>query len=99
MKLYVYSSETNALMGVITGETNAECEAKAEDVYGSNETEWSYRPKRPVGRPRGSVIQPADVKKPRTIRLDDARWDKYKHLSAGWLESKIDAEPPPDQTK
>ena len=90
MELYVYSSETGALMGVITGETNSECEAKAEDVYGSNETDWSYRPKRPVGRPPGSVTPTADQTKPRSVRLNDARWDKLKQLGVLWLERRID---------
>jgi hypothetical protein len=31
--------------------------------------------------------------KPRTIRLNDARWEKLKSLGAQWLEQKLDSEP------
>lgn len=42
--------------------------------------------KRPVGKPAG-----ADPAKPRTVRLDAARWAKYQTLGRGWLEAEIDA--------
>lgn len=42
--------------------------------------------KRPVGKPAS-----ADPARPRTVRLDDARWAKYQTLGRGWLEAAIDA--------
>jgi len=42
MTLYVYDSETGGLIGRIHGDRNAACEAKADEVYGSNDVEWSY---------------------------------------------------------
>lgn len=44
MKLYIYSNETNEHVATITGESNAACEAKAEDTYGSNDYSWTYSP-------------------------------------------------------
>jgi hypothetical protein len=45
MTLYVYDSETGTLIGRIHGETNSACEAKANEVFGSNDVEWSYAQK------------------------------------------------------
>lgn len=42
MKLYIYSNETDEHEATITGETNEACEAKAEEVYGSNDYYWTY---------------------------------------------------------
>lgn len=45
MTLYVYDNETGSLMGRIHGDTNAACEAKADEIYGSNDVEWTYSQK------------------------------------------------------
>jgi hypothetical protein len=42
MTLYVYDSETGDLLGRITGGTNEQCEAKANEAFGSNDVEWTY---------------------------------------------------------
>jgi hypothetical protein len=42
--------------------------------------------KRPVGKPAS-----ADPARPRTVRLDAARWAKYQTLGREWLEAAIDA--------
>lgn len=50
------------------------------------------QPKR-RGRPPGSTgprLAPEDATKPRSVRLNDARWDKLKRLGTGWLERQID---------
>lgn len=46
-------------------------------------------PKR-VGRPALPKDDPRAGAKPRTIRLDDARWLKYQQLGREWLERAID---------
>lgn len=51
--------------------------------------------KRPPGRP---TIPPEQrtTKPVRSIRLDDARWERLKELGTGWLEKAIDkAKPKP----
>ena len=54
---------------------------------------------RPVGRPPGSVTAAEDQTRPRSVRLNDARWDKYRALGSAWLARKIDAEPWPTAEK
>jgi hypothetical protein len=44
MTLYIYSNETNQHVATITGSTNAACEAKAEETFGSNDYAWTYSP-------------------------------------------------------
>lgn len=44
MKLYVYSLEDNSHVATIAGADNAACEAKADEVYGSNDYGWTYSP-------------------------------------------------------
>lgn len=43
--------------------------------------------KRPTGRP---ASPPADARRVRAIRLNDARWAKLRALGAAWLERAID---------
>jgi uncharacterized protein (DUF4415 family) len=43
--------------------------------------------RRPPGRP---TLPPEDQTMPRTIRLNNARWEKLKALGRGWLERAID---------
>lgn len=43
--------------------------------------------KRPQGRP---PLPPEDHTKPRSVRLNDARWAKFKLLGSAWLEKAID---------
>jgi uncharacterized protein (DUF4415 family) len=43
--------------------------------------------KRPPGRP---PLPPEEHTKPRSVRLNDARWEKLKRLGTGWLERAID---------
>ena len=43
-KLYVYSLEDNSHVATITGDDNAACETKANEVYGSNDYGWTYSP-------------------------------------------------------
>lgn len=45
---------------------------------------------RRAGRPSGSVTAAEDQTRPRSVRLNDARWAKYKQLGTGWLEQQID---------
>jgi hypothetical protein len=47
----------------------------------------SPKEKRPPGRP---PLPPEDHTKPRSVRLNDARWLKFKRLGTGWLERAID---------
>jgi len=50
------------------------------------------QPKR-RGRPPGTGgprLAPEDATKPRSVRLDDARWAKLKGLGREWLERAID---------
>lgn len=45
------------------------------------------------GRPPGAAgprLAPEDQTKPRSVRLNDARWQKLKRLGTGWLEGVID---------
>jgi len=44
MKLYIYSNETNEHIATITGDTNEACEAKAEELYSSNDYSNTYSP-------------------------------------------------------
>lgn len=46
-------------------------------------------PKR-LGRPPGSGLPPEQRTKPRSVRLDDARWAKLQRLGRDWLERVID---------
>jgi hypothetical protein len=41
--LYVYDVETNKLVAEINGDTNAECEDLASELYG-DEYGWTYTP-------------------------------------------------------
>ena len=48
-----------------------------------------------AAKKRGPKPKPADElsdAKPRTIRLDEARWRKLQRLGRAWLEWHIDAE-------
>ena len=42
--IYVYSLEDNSHVATITGADNAACEAKADEIYGSNDYGWTYSP-------------------------------------------------------
>jgi hypothetical protein len=45
------------------------------------------------GRPPGSTgprLAPEDATKPRSVRLNDARWEKLKRLGTDWLARQID---------
>lgn len=46
MKLYAYNTDTMEVLAVINGESNAECERKAEAAgFGAgDETGWTYSP-------------------------------------------------------
>lgn len=35
-------------------------------------------------------LPPDQATKPRSIRLNDARWEKLKRLGTAWLEARID---------
>ena|SRR6218665_3868034 len=52
------------------------------------------------GRPPGASgprLAPEDATKPRSVRLNEARWEKLQRLGRGWLEAAIDrAEEPAD---
>lgn len=43
-----------------------------------------------MGRPVGTGAPPEEQRKPRSVRLNDARWEKLKSLGADWLERAID---------
>ena len=43
-----------------------------------------------MGRPPGSSIPPELQRKPRSVRLDAARWAKLQSLGVAWLENAID---------
>lgn len=43
--------------------------------------------KRPPGRP---AAPPAEARRVRSVRLNDARWAKLRRLGAAWLERAID---------
>lgn len=50
-----------------------------------------------MGRPLGSCKPSTEQTKPRSVRLNNARWEKLQHLGRNWLEDKIDrAKPPAD---
>lgn len=59
------------------------------------------QPKR-RGRPPGSTgprLSPEDATQPRSMRLNDARWEKLQRLGRDWLEREIDlARDPSDST-
>lgn len=42
LTIYVYSNETDKLVGQFSAATNAECEAWADEQFGSNDYYWSY---------------------------------------------------------
>jgi hypothetical protein len=42
MTLTIVDDFTGKLLGKITGDTTAECEAKAATEYGSNDRSWTY---------------------------------------------------------
>ena len=44
MKLYIYSLENNVHLATVNGDSNAACERKAEEAYGSNDHGWTYSP-------------------------------------------------------
>lgn len=46
------------------------------------------RDKRPRGRP---PLPDEDKGRPRTIRLNDERWERLRQLGREWLERAIDA--------
>jgi hypothetical protein len=61
----------------------------------------SKKPKR-MGRPPGSggpILAPEDATKPRSVRLNDSRWAKYKRLGRDWLERAIDGAMDPGGNK
>lgn len=43
-QLYIYNIETNEHVATITGSNNANCEAVANEQYGSNDYAWTYSP-------------------------------------------------------
>lgn len=51
-------------------------------------------PEQPKRRGRPPVLSEADQTKPRSVRLDDARWAKLKVLGRDWLEQAIDRAKP-----
>lgn len=44
----------------------------------------------PKRRGRPPVLSEADQTKPRSVRLNQQRWDKLKSLGTEWLERAID---------
>ena len=42
MTIYIYSRETDALVGQFRAETNKQCEDWAEAMFGSNDYSWTY---------------------------------------------------------
>lgn len=54
----------------------------------------SASPEQPKRRGRPPVLSEADQTKPRSVRLDDARWAKLKVLGRDWLEQAIDRAKP-----
>jgi len=44
MKLYIYSLESNQHVATIVGNSNQECETKANEEYCSNDYGWNYSP-------------------------------------------------------
>lgn len=45
---------------------------------------------RPLGYSPGPRLPPEDKTKPRSVRLNDSRWEKLKQLGTDWLEEAID---------
>ena len=44
-----------------------------------------------AGRGQGrKALPPEEATKPRSVRLNDARWEKLKRLGADWLAKQID---------
>ena len=43
-----------------------------------------------MGRPAGPALPPEQQTKPRSVRLNDARWEKLKRLGSDWLAGAID---------
>jgi hypothetical protein len=55
-----------------------------------------------MGRPPGSggpILAPEDATKPRSVRLNDTRWAKYRRLGRDWLEREIDGAKEPGGNK
>lgn len=50
----------------------------------------SASPEQPKRRGRPPVLSEADQTKPRSVRLNQQRWDKLKSLGRDWLEQAID---------
>jgi hypothetical protein len=46
--------------------------------------------KKRMGRPPGSGAPPEEQRRPRSVRLNDARWAKLQRLGGEWLENAID---------
>lgn len=42
MTIYIYDNEDGRQVDAIDGSDNADCEAKANDKWGSNDYHWSY---------------------------------------------------------
>lgn len=63
---------------------------EAARILGVSPCGLELRRARPGRMPALTVDQRT---KPRTIRLNDARWEKLKSLGAQWLEQKLDSEP------
>lgn len=66
----------------------------AGDLLAMQQAEEPQRRGRPVG---SGVLAPEDRTKPRSVRLNDARWDKLKVLGTEWLERAIDRARVPDE--
>lgn len=49
MILYIYDTDTDNLMDRIHGDSNTAVEAKANELYGSNDVAWSYTQKDELG--------------------------------------------------
>jgi hypothetical protein len=43
-----------------------------------------------IGRPPGTGLPPEEQRKPRSVRLNEARWAKLQELGTAWLEKAID---------
>ena len=42
MELYIYNTDTNEVLAVVTGDNNTTCERKAADLYDDDNIGWSY---------------------------------------------------------
>lgn len=52
--------------------------------------------RRPSNNPDGRPPLPYDQQtRPRSVRLNDARWEKLKRLGTDWLARQIDRAPEP----